>query len=253
MVYHYDVSQAFVHALPEVPIIIQFPSGYLYEGKYKYARLYNALYGLRTAGASWMKLAHKFLMGFRYQGCSFIQSTYDPYLYFIFTSTVVAFCVVYVDDFGLACDPEFQKAFWEAFSSTFLSKNLGRMTAVLQLTVAYDSRGIYLSQTRQITELMQKFKLKPKPQMSPMDEKLIIKKPDEPDLSLVTPYLSLLGSLLWIARCTRPDIYYSIIYLAQAHRALRSSPFRPSVGSWCTHITHGTTGWLTTTRLRLSP
>ena len=34
-------------------------------------------------------------------------------------------------------------------------------------------------------------------------------------MSLVAPYLSLLGSLLWIARCTRPDIYYSIIYLAQ--------------------------------------
>ncbi|KAK3284483.1 hypothetical protein CYMTET_7870 [Cymbomonas tetramitiformis] len=48
-----------------------------------------------------------------------------------------------------------------------------------------------------------------------MDVNLIIQKPEDPDTALVTPYLSLLGSLLWIARCTRPDIYYSVIYLAQ--------------------------------------
>ncbi|KAK3277322.1 hypothetical protein CYMTET_14660 [Cymbomonas tetramitiformis] len=48
-----------------------------------------------------------------------------------------------------------------------------------------------------------------------MDEKLIVQRTEHFDESLITPYLSMLGSLLWIARYTRPGIYYSVIYLAQ--------------------------------------
>ncbi|KAK3265451.1 hypothetical protein CYMTET_25865 [Cymbomonas tetramitiformis] len=179
MVYHFDVSQAFVHARLE-------------------------------------KLANKFMKSFTYQGMHFTQSTYDPCLYYIVTSVFVAFVAVYVDDFGLTCDDAFHQAFWAAFQAAFKSKNLGRMTAVLQLAVDYDRWGIALSQTRQIKELMSKFKLPAKTFHNPMDVNLVmVQKPEHPDLTLVTPYLSLLGSLLWIARCTRPDVYYSVIYLAQ--------------------------------------
>ncbi|KAK3250039.1 hypothetical protein CYMTET_40540, partial [Cymbomonas tetramitiformis] len=144
-----------------------------------------------------------------------VHNSYDPCLYYIVTSVFVAFVAVYVDDFGLTCDDAFHQAFWAAFQAAFKSKNLGRMTAVLQLAVDYDRWGIALSQTRQIKELMSKFKLPAKTYHNPMDVNLVIQKPEHPDLTLVTPYLSLLGSLLWIARCTRPDIYYSVIYLAQ--------------------------------------
>eukprot|EP00854_Cymbomonas_tetramitiformis_P028504 gene28504-biopygen29594 len=136
------------------------------------------------------KLANKFMKSFTYQGMHFTQSTYDPCLYYIVTSVFVAFVAVYVDDFGLTCDDAFQQAFWAAFQSAFKSKNLGLMTAILQLVVDYDRWGIALSQTRQIKELMSKFKLPAKTFHNPMDVNLIIQKPEHPDFTLVTPYLS---------------------------------------------------------------
>ncbi|KAK3284426.1 hypothetical protein CYMTET_7927 [Cymbomonas tetramitiformis] len=84
-----------------------------------------------AAGASWQKLANKFMKSFTYQGMHFTQSTYGPCLYYIVTSVFVAFVAVYVDDFGLTCDDAFHQAFWAAFQAAFKSKNLGRM---------YDSR-----------------------------------------------------------------------------------------------------------------
>ncbi|KAK3239451.1 hypothetical protein CYMTET_50627 [Cymbomonas tetramitiformis] len=63
--------------------------------------------------------------------------------------------------------------------------------------------------------LMAKFGLKPKNQTSPMDEKLIIQRTEHCDEALITAYLSLLGFLLWIARCTWPGISYAVIYPAQ--------------------------------------
>ncbi|KAK3263351.1 hypothetical protein CYMTET_27835 [Cymbomonas tetramitiformis] len=62
------------------------------------------------------------------------------------------------------------EVFWQAFSSAFKAKNVGRMSSVLQLTVDYDTRGVYLSQSRQIIkELITKFKLPQKTYNSPMD------------------------------------------------------------------------------------
>ncbi|KAK3264990.1 hypothetical protein CYMTET_26299, partial [Cymbomonas tetramitiformis] len=86
LAYHYDVNQAFMHAPLEVPIHIRFPFGYKYLHRYGYAKLLYALYGLRTAGASWQTMTNKFMLSFTYKGRHFTESTYDPCFYFIVTT-----------------------------------------------------------------------------------------------------------------------------------------------------------------------
>ncbi|KAK3239427.1 hypothetical protein CYMTET_50647 [Cymbomonas tetramitiformis] len=49
-VFHYDVSQAFMHAKLDVPMHIKFPSGFAHQGRHRFAKLLYALYGLRAAG-----------------------------------------------------------------------------------------------------------------------------------------------------------------------------------------------------------
>eukprot|EP00959_Pyramimonas_sp_CCMP1952_P016587 351728-Pyramimonas_sp.AAC.1 len=53
-----------------------------------------------------------------------------------------------------------------------------------------------------------------------MERGLNLAKDTEMDPKL--PFLRLLGQLLWIARCTRPDIMFSVQYLSQfAHCACK--------------------------------
>ncbi|KAK3288349.1 hypothetical protein CYMTET_4173 [Cymbomonas tetramitiformis] len=214
VVSHLDVSQAFMHAKLEFPVWIQFPSGYTFKG-YSYALLSYALYGLKIAGASWQRMVKQFMLSFKYMGHSFRQSTHDACIYFIYTPTVKAMCVVYVDDFGMACSTALERAFWTAFRATFKAKHLGPISSILQMTVQHDDQGVYLNQSRQIKDLMTANNIPERLFRTPMDSKLVITKPADPDLTLVKPYRSILGSLLWHSRTSRPDIYYAVIYLSQ--------------------------------------
>ncbi|KAK3242996.1 hypothetical protein CYMTET_47334 [Cymbomonas tetramitiformis] len=214
VVSHLDVSQAFMHAKLEFPVWIQFPSGYTFKG-YSYALLSYALYGLKIAGASWQRMVKQFMLSFKYMGQSFRQSTHDACIYFIYTPTVKAMCVVYVDDFGMACSTALERAFWTAFRATFKAKHLGPISSILQMTVQHDDQGVYLNQSRQIKDLMTANNIPERPFRTPIDSKLVISRPADPDLTLVKPYRSILGSLLWHSRTSRPDIYYAVIYLSQ--------------------------------------
>ncbi|KAK3252353.1 hypothetical protein CYMTET_38343 [Cymbomonas tetramitiformis] len=60
VVSHLDVSQAFLHAKLDIPVWIAFPAGYTFRGS-SHALLHYALYGLKTAGASWQRLVHSFM------------------------------------------------------------------------------------------------------------------------------------------------------------------------------------------------
>ena len=71
-----------------------------------------------------------------------------------------------------------------------------------------------LGQERHIDELVKKFNLVGhKPVYSPMDSKINLEPSTNSNCTL--PYRELLGALLWITRCTRPDIYYSVVYLSK--------------------------------------
>ncbi|KAK3272845.1 hypothetical protein CYMTET_18877 [Cymbomonas tetramitiformis] len=211
---HFDVSQAFMNAKLDVPVWVSFPAGYTYQG-FGGALLHYALYGLKVAGASWQRLVKVFMLSFMFGEVTFRQSSHDDCIYFIYTDLVKVMCVVYVDDFILVASTELEDAFWAAFRARFLAKHLGEVTSVLQMRVRQDQIGIYLCQSRQIKDLMANNNITAHSYRTFMDPKLIIKKPADPDLSLVPSYRSILGSLLWLARGSRPDCYYPVIYLAQ--------------------------------------
>lgn len=211
---HLDVSQAFLHAKLSAPVWIQLPSGYSYQG-YTHVRLHYALYGLRIAGASWQRLVTAFMLSFRYQGVGFQRSSHDECVYFIYTSSIKCMCVVHVDDFALAAPSDLERAFWSEFSTEFQAKHLGTVSSILQMVVQHDEHGVYLNQSRQIQDLIQAHNIPQRTVHTPMDSTLVLSKPSTPDTTLEKRYRSILGSLLWVARCSRPDCYYAVIYLSQ--------------------------------------
>ena len=49
----------------------------------------------------------------------------------------------------------------------------------------------------------------------PMEPGLQLPKGDSSEIDVAIPYLNIAGSLFWIARMTRPDILYPVMYLSQ--------------------------------------
>ena len=71
-----------------------------------------------------------------------------------------------------------------------------------------------ISQQRYIKDTLVRFGLEnAKPKTTPLLENIALEKGGEHDSSL--PFRNLLECLLWIARCPRPDIMASVIYMAQ--------------------------------------
>eukprot|EP00959_Pyramimonas_sp_CCMP1952_P056711 1184621-Pyramimonas_sp.AAC.1 len=71
-----------------------------------------------------------------------------------------------------------------------------------------------MHQRRQIEEIIEQHNedMNAKTVSSPMEKGLNLVKTSEKDPKL--PYRQLLGQLLWIARCTRPDILFAVQYLS---------------------------------------
>ena len=73
-----------------------------------------------------------------------------------------------------------------------------------------------LSQNRQIERLIEEYNLKESKQTvkTPMETKVNLMAGPKDDLPDV-PYAQLLCALLFIARCTRPDILFSVTFLCR--------------------------------------
>jgi hypothetical protein len=127
-------------------------------------------------------------------------------MYYIISKVIIIFILVHVDDYLLASNSkEYVKNFINAFNKKYGVNELGRLSQNLQITVEISDKIISLSQTRDIEELATKYSVtNTKPKHTPMEANFNLPKNDIEDRRF--PYRQLQGSLLWIARATRPDI-----------------------------------------------
>jgi hypothetical protein len=221
-VHHLDVKTAFLNSPLSYEIWIELPQGFVSECGHRFAKLKKSLYGLKQASRDWYLLQDDFIRKF---DSRFLRSKVEPCLYYIVTATLTCFILVHVDDYVIACsDPAFYEAFYQAFSARFQITDLGVLSHILQLRVDWGVNSVSLSQTRAIDDLVVQYGLlDAKPRHTPIDPKLQLAKAATCDLTL--PYLSLIGSLLWICRCTRPDIAYAVCYLSGYSHAYSSAHF----------------------------
>ena len=129
----------------------------------------------------------------------------------------IAMISTHVDDYIIATnDDNYYKKFMEEFGKKFTVTELGVLDHILQIGVQWsaDRKKVELSQERHIRELAEAHGLQDcKPISTPMEKDLHLEPAKECNAAL--PYRSIIGSLLWIARATRPDILYAVIYLAR--------------------------------------
>jgi len=210
-----DIKTAFLNGEIEEEVYVKQPPGYEEGGPGMVCHLKRALYGLRQAPRTWnIRLAKELeTLGFR-------KSEADPSLFIYNGKDGPVFVLVYVDDLIIAArDLEAVKRVKEQLMSVFEARDMGEATYFLGMTITRDrsARTIKLAQGRMTAELVAKYESgEVRTKEVPISPSARLTK--EGGKSLDTDrygYSQLVGSLMYIAVCTRPDIAQSVGALAR--------------------------------------
>ena len=99
-------------------------------------------------------------------------------------------------------------------SSRFDMKDMGVADVILGIKISKTSEGLVLSQSHYIEKVLEKFKKYDiKPKKTPIDVSLHLAKNNGTSISQLE-YSRIIGSLMYIMNCTRPDIAYSVSKLS---------------------------------------
>ena len=235
-----DVGNAFLYGTLEEEIYMAQPEGFE-DGTNRVCRLIKSLYGLKQSPRAWNQELDEKLKRF-----GFVPSKLDSALYIVRDDTGICYMLVYVDDLLIVSScTNMTKKVKDFLVSVFTMKDLGDATYYLgmNITRSVSRDELWLSQTKYVKNLLTRYGLQdasPSPVPMSADYKGLL--PSEvPDIppplvsgmsevqettglpleSLLSRedkrlYQSIVGSLMFAASCTRPDIAYAVSQLAQA-------------------------------------
>ena len=183
-------------------------------------RLHKSLYGLKQAGRRWYETLCKALedLGFRITHA-------DPGLFLYNSGDNMLILAVHVDDCILTGNsPQLMNNFKHLIHEHYTITDLGPIHWILGIKVTHDrsARTLSLSQSSYIDTVLSRFKMaSTNPVGCPMAPGAIFTKDQSPteaqelDHMCKVPYREAIGSLMYLAVATRPDIAFSIMTLSQ--------------------------------------
>jgi transposase InsO family protein len=223
---HMDVKTAFLQGELEEVVYMDPPPGSDLDTKGMCCRLKKAIYGLRQAPRAWHTKLKTVLasMGFK-------ASAADAALFWRGDGRQRIWLLVYVDDILVAgrnksAIAEIKRALQKALDI----KDLGPASLFLGMTITRDRAGrtVRLGQERLIEELLERFEMaKAHGRALPLDAGANLVPATDKELidTCEKHYSALVGSLLYLSVCTRPDI-------SQAVGVLSRYMARPGVSHW---------------------
>ena len=230
---HLDVTNAFVQAsLDDVDLWIEPPQGYAdYEDFLddkgnpitKVCKLQRALYGTKQASRLFSLKLSKYL-----QDNNFISSPSDPCIYHKKTSEGEILLGTYVDDIIVAFSDRsmydrFEKSFAAAFDCT-PSESLSWFLGIGIEQIGDNNDCIAIHQEKYIEDMVKRFVpggasnsiMRKTPVSTDLLERCGPTTSDaQRDYMRTKPYMELVGSLLWVATMSRPDIAYHMSILCK--------------------------------------
>uniref|UniRef100_A0A2N9HRI1 Reverse transcriptase Ty1/copia-type domain-containing protein n=1 Tax=Fagus sylvatica TaxID=28930 RepID=A0A2N9HRI1_FAGSY len=173
--------------------------------------LKKSIYGLKQSPRAWFDKFSKAVVSH-----GMTRSQADHSVFFKKTRTGIVILVVYVDDIVITgSDKEGIQILINHLSSSFLTKDLGKLRYFLGIEVARSKAGISLSQRKYTLDILQDTGyLGSKPVATPMEPNLKLM-PDEGDfVDDPDTYRRLVGKLIYLT-ITRPDISYAVSIVSQ--------------------------------------
>lgn len=180
----------------------------------KVCLLRKALYGLRQAGRRWHVKLGQALKDYGLK-----PSSADPCVFSVGDGVNALLATIYVDDILIASSDISKIAkLTEYLSSLFQITDFGEVNYCLGIEFRQGENRILMSQEGYINDILSRFGMvESKPVSTPLDCSVKLKKnvgcptAQEKDL----PYRELIGMLMYLSVCTRPDIAYTVSYLSQ--------------------------------------
>jgi hypothetical protein len=205
-----DVDSAFSIAENKQEVYMKFPDG-MAAIPGKALLLTHSINGTKQGAYDWHELAHTTLteLGFK-------SSLIDQCIYSRWRGEMLTLVGLYVDDFRIISD---EVASLDSIESEFrrrFSVKVAKDSWWLGMKIEHDRENgkLELSQATTINDLLEKFGMRDcSPQWTPAAPGTkLIKTPDgiEDPEARGFPYREAVGSLLWLARTSRPDILYAV-------------------------------------------
>ena len=216
-----DVKDAYLNAPLDEEIYIQQPDGFSQEGKELHVcLLQKSLYGLKQASRLWYERLREALVRFGFTRCQV-----EHCVFYKHKDGHLAIIVVAVDDLTLtASSVALMHATKAQLKTKFNMTDDGDIHWLLGIKITHDrnARTISLSQKSYIDSMLSRYHLNRAKLVSiPMESglKLSIKQcphmPEEIERMKRVPYKEGIGSLLYAALATRPDIAFASSILGQ--------------------------------------
>jgi hypothetical protein len=228
-IYQYDISSAFLYGEIDTEIFIEQPKGFTspqHPPSEWVCRLRKALYGLKQAGRIWNDTFIDWALK-----AGFKQSVYEPCILIKRTTSKTGkrdFIIIglHVDDIQLAAtNTTLIENMETSLRTHFKLKNLGPAHKLLGYKVTRNTNGSYvLDQAHTIKDLISKFLPS---NLHAVRSPTCSRKPAPGDHDPCNKhdFQSLVGSLMFLANSTRPDICHAV---NQAARHMQ----QPSIGHW---------------------
>jgi len=220
-----DVNTAFLYADIEKPVYMEGPPGRPCKPGHC-LKIRKCIYGLKQSPRDWHKLLRSFIIGI-----GFTQSRLDSCVFYDITVYgSPRYILIYVDDILLfTMTNQEASGLKEQFLERFDCKDLGEIKRFLGVNVTIDPGNyIRLDQshyakafTNKFDDLTSIFKTHRK---TPLpydtndrlaDETSLNEKSEFYDWWTLFPYLEVIGSILYLALNTRPDIIFHVCMLAR--------------------------------------
>ena len=210
-----DVKSAYLNGELKEEIYMRQPDGFE-DGSGRVCRLRKTLYGLKQAGREWNRKFHTDLTSI-----GFHRTHSDNCVYTRWKDGKLEIVTVWVDDLILVAVGKTQMVQLKGeLNNLFDIKDIGEPKLIIGIQVERnrENKSITLSQSNYIDTVLKRFKMMDaNPIGTPLDSnKQIMSKQDSNDSSIdKSLYAQAIGSLLYAAIATRPDIAYAVQALSQ--------------------------------------
>lgn len=212
-IFQLDVKSAFLHGEIKEDVYVKQPEGYVIKGSEdKVYKLKKALYELKQAPRAWFSRIETFFIDEGFDRCPNEQTLFTKKS----AEGNVLIVSIYVDDLIFTGDDEdMMLAFKNSMMSTFDMTDMGKMKFFLGIEVFQQPEGIYISQKKYATEVLDRFGMsESKPVGSPMIPGYRLHK-DELGVQIDESYYKqIVGSLMYLTT-TRPDLIYSVSLISR--------------------------------------
>lgn len=214
-----DIKAAYLNAELDTDIYVTIPQGDPNFGR-GYWKLNKALYGLRQSGRQWNLTITNFLIKNGYTQLISEKCIFKK----IKNNKLICIIGLYVDDMVITGEEDEIKDIIDIIKNNFKISKAEPANYILGIKIEKLNNKYFISQKGFIEKMLKVYNIKyTRKTNTPCVGDNLIKENNKP--FNITSYKSAIGSLIYLAKCTRPDITFAV------GKAARNSE-HPTITDW---------------------